>query len=184
MTLERADGILWSGPRFWAATAGAFLLIAVACQGTVSLATPLPPSSPTASIGPTATSPQSNAADETYHQLVQQTIDGIGQVTRVLSDVGIYLSGSPEEASQTEEIVDAAKGTFETFRDQLAAETPPPKYEGLHRDLLNALSLYAQAATSLLPDDQTQQADPLRFQELMLQGGNNTHAVITAFQET
>ena len=60
---------------------------------------------------------------------------------------------------------------------------PPPGYEELHARLLDALRFYSDASAALLPDDKTGEADYWRFQELMLEGGKNSHAAIAVSEE-
>jgi len=115
------------------------------------------------------------AAEEVYRDLVNRVLDSIGQGTRLLSSVGVQLSGSPEQATEAEGIVRPVKGSFELAREQLEKAAPPPGYERPHRQILDALSLYTLAAEALLPGPEAQEADYWRFQELMQQAGKNFH---------
>jgi len=115
------------------------------------------------------------AEEEVYRQLVNTVLDSIGRGTRLLSSVGVQLSGNPEQATEAESIVRPVKGSFELAREQLEEAAPPPGYEGPHRQILDALSLYTLAAEALLPGPEAQAADYWRFQELMQQAGKNFH---------
>ena len=169
--------------------ASALLLLLAACGS--SVATPTPTGSPAAdpdatpTLGPIAEPTQppgsSSSADqiaeaEAYGRLVDRVMNDIGLLAPLLSRVGIQLSGNPEAAPQAAEVVETARDALDLTRAQLAGATPPAGYGGLHRELLDALGFYSQAAVALLPDPETQAADYWRFQELMMQGGKNTHA--------
>ena len=73
------------------------------------------------------------------------------------------------------------KGSFELDKERLERTDPPLGYEELHARLLDALSFYIDASAALLPDSQTGKANFSRFQELMQQGGKNSHAAIAVF---
>ena len=94
----------------------------------------------------------------------------------LLSQVGIALGSNPDEAQETAEAVETVRDALELTRTQLNAAAPPQGYEEVHRQLIDSLTLYAQAAKSLLPDPETNQADYWTFQGLMQEAGGNAHA--------
>ena len=155
--------------RIWLALGATGLLLLAACQGTIP--------------DPTSTPKVAAAKEEAHRQLVDQVFSDIGELTRVLSGIGLQLTSMPEEAQQAAGTVRAVKGILELDRERLASTEPPPGYGDVHQRLVVALSLYAEAAEALLPDEQTGQADTARFQEFMLEGGKNTHAAGAAFGE-
>ena len=110
-------------------------------------------------------------------------INGIGQLTRIISGISIGLAGTPEDAPKAEGTVAAVKGSFELARERLERADPPKGYEELHASLMDALSFYIEASAALLPDSVTGKADYKRFQELMPQGGKNSHAAFATFEE-
>ena len=174
-----AGGFLLRGRRWriWLALGATGLLLLAACQGTV------PDPTATPSGRPTPTPKVAAAKVEAYRQLVDQVFSDIGELTRVLSGIGLQLTSRPEEAQQAAGTVMAVKGILELDRERLASTEPPLGYGEVHQRLVDALSLYGEAAEALLPDEQTGQADHARFQELMLEGGRNTHAAGAALGE-
>ena len=171
--------MLAGGRRRWAwLVLGSTVLIAMACQGGRGDPTPSP--DPTATLAPVPPTAAPKAADEErerkYRALADQIMNGTGEMTRVLSGIGIGLAGRPEGASEAKETVEAVISFLELARERLGNTEPPPGYEKLHQTLLDALSIYTQASAALLPDTQTGKADYPRFQELMPQGGKNFHA--------
>ncbi len=161
MLEERRRGV-------WPALACSGLVLLAACQGNSPSRTATPSASPTPTLAV--------IGEEAYRQLVNLVFSDIGELTRLLSGIGLQLARTPEEASQAAGTVGAVKGTFELHEERLAGTKPPPGYEEVHQRLVDALSLYAEAAEGLLPDEQTGQPDYPRFQELMLDAGRNFHA--------
>ena len=183
----------------WLGLGSAVLALVAACQGSGAAPTPSPQPAarltgvPTLILGPTASaatvpSPTATAAAEAesareYRALADRVINGIGRLTRIISGISIGLAGAPEDAPEAEGTVAAVKGSFELALEQLERTDPPPGYEGLHETLLDALSFYIGASSALLPDSVTGKADYNRFQDLMLQGGKNSHAAFATFDE-
>ena len=165
-----AQGVSLVTRRLWMALLLALVGLLAACNGDSSALTTTP-----------ALTLESD--EETYRTLVAQVMNRVGELTRLLSTIGTQLSAAPEAAPLAEEVVTATEGSFKLIREQLAAVNPPSSYEQAHRGLLDALSLYTQAAKALLPDPKTQAADFWRFQEFMEQGGKNFHAATAAFDE-
>ena len=110
-------------------------------------------------------------------------MDGTGQMTRIISGIGVSLAGNPDGAAGEKETVDAVIGSLELARERLEGAQPPPGYEGVYQTLLEALSSYIKASTGLLTDMQTGKADYPRFSELMLEGGKNFHAAGTEISD-
>ena len=162
----------------------ATLLIA-SCQGGAAEPTPHPAlrTTPAASASPASAAGEEAVREQEYRELINQLMDGIGQMTRIIGGISIGLAGRPEGAAEEKETVDAVIGSLELARERLQGAEPPPGYEGLHQTLLEALSFYTQASTALLPVSQTGKADYPRFQELMLQGGKNFHAAGTELSD-
>ena len=155
------------------ALGGAAALMLAACSS----------STPIATVHPSPT-PLPAALDQgSYRLLVSQVLNDIGELTTLLSDVGIQLSIKPMDATLAARLVGQTKDAFELDRVLLVEAGPLPDNEQLHLYLLDALGLYADAAGALLPDPETQEADYWGFQELMLQAGKNSHAAIAAYRE-
>ncbi len=111
-----------------------------------------------------------------YKALIDDAINGITELTRIISGTSIGVVGSPKAVREAAETIEAVKGSFEVARIALERAEPPPGYEELHARLLDALSFYTEASAALLPDSETGEADYWTFQELMLEGGKNAHA--------
>ena len=172
-----AQGVSLMTRRLWMALLLALVGLLAACNEDSSAFNTAPTSSPTS---PAVTF---ESDEETYRALVTQVMNRVGELTRLLSTIGTQLSAAPEAAPLAEEVVTATEGSLELIREQLAAVNPLSNYEEAHQGLLDALSLYTQAASALLPDPKTQAADFWRFQEFMEQGGKNFHAAAAAFDE-
>ena len=136
-------------------------------------ASPNVPREPVATPAPTSIDLE---AELEYRGLVRDVIDGFGQLTRIMTNVRIGLASSPEDTTEAEETVGAIIGSFDLAREQLEASDPPAGYQEVHRELLDALGFYTKASAALLPDGETGEPDFDLFQEMMLQGGKNTHA--------
>ncbi len=131
---------------------------------------------PTASTSPISVSGEEAVREREYRELVNQVMEGTGQMTRIISGIGISLAGNLEGAAGEKETVDAVIDFLDLALERLQGAELPSGYEGLHQTLLEALSSYIKASTALLPDIQAGKADYQRFQELMRQGGMNFHA--------
>ena len=166
---------------------GYLTLVLVACQASIAVPAATPTPAPTSIPLPTP-SPAAQTATDTeqlkeYKALTDDAINGITKLTRIISGISIGVAGSPEAAREAAETVEAVRGSFEVARIGLERAVPPPGYEELHARLLDALRFYSDASAALLPDDKTGEADYWRFQELMLEGGKNSHAAIAVSEE-
>ena len=179
MSRRRRRGWVWLGPSL------VILMLFVACGG--GEAVPTPNAEPTAISAPAPPKPATpdggRDREREYVALADEAVNGIGQLTRIISGLGIGLAGTPEDAPEAQSAVAAVKGSFELIRDQLQRSDPPPGYEELNATLLDALSFYIDASAALLPDSETANADYWRFQEAMQEGGKNAHAATAAFGE-
>ena len=139
------------------------------------------PATPSVAIAPMATSRSADAEAEiqVYGARANRVAATMTDVTRILSFTGLDLFAQPENAVQFRDLVEGAKETLEFIRGEFGPLDPPPALEELRQHLLDALSLYGEAASALLPDAATGEADPQRFQELMLAGGKHSHAAIS-----
>ena len=167
---------------------GYLTLVIVACQASIAAPAATPTPTPTATPLPTPLpTAQAQPVDpeqlRNYRSLTEDAINGITQLTRVISSVSINVAGSPEAAREAAETVEAVRGSFEVARIGLERAEPPPGYEELHARLLDALRFYTDASAALLPDGETGEADYWTFQELMLEGGKNAHAAFAESEE-
>ncbi len=160
---------------------GAFL---VACQGSAAAPAVEPTAAPTATALPSPTSTPVADSDEAreYRALARETINGFGELTRIISNVGIALAGRPQDAPLAQDTVELVKDSFDLQQQKLTKVEPPPGYEELHTAMLNALSFYTQASAALLPNEESK-ANFDRFQELMQQGGKNAHSASALIDE-
>ena len=163
--------------------AALLLAAAGACGAGTNAPTPAPTATQTASPNvlreseaTPAPAPIDLETEVKYRGLVRDMIDGFGQLTRIMTNVRIGLASSPEDTTEAEETVGAIIGSFDLAREQMEASNPPAGYEEVHRELLDALDFYTTASAALLPDGETGKPDFDLFQEMMLQGGKNTHA--------
>ncbi len=159
----------------------------VACQAGIAApaATPTPASISTPLPRPSSTAQVATDTEQLkqYEALTDEAINGITELTRIISGISIGVAGSPEAAREAAETVEAVRGSFEVARIGLERAEPPPGYEELHARLLDALRFYTDASAALLPDSETGEADYWTFQELMLEGGKNAHAAFTVSTE-
>ena len=162
----------------WLAPGFTLLLLLVACQGASVEPGPNAVPETTATVTSSAASTPRRVSDQEkqYRVLVDEVINGTGQLARIISSTSISIASNPQGASKARSTVEGVIGSLELGRDRLEGAELPPGYENLHQTLLDALSFYTQASEALLPDSQTGQANYPRFQELMLQGGKNFHA--------
>ncbi len=179
---------LLSGRRRWA-WLGYLTFFLVACQSSVAVPTATPTLSPTSppistSVPSPIAAPVANVEQlERYMDLADNVINGIVQLTRVISSISIGVTRSTTAVREAAETVEAVKGSFEITSLGLEKAEPPPGYEELHARLLDALRFYTDASAALLPDGETGEANYSKFQEFMLEGGKNSHAAIALFQE-
>lgn len=126
----------------------------------------------------TSRSADAEAEIKVYRARANQVVATMTDVTRILSFAGLDLFSRPENAAQFRDLVEGAKETLELIRSEFEPLDPPPGLEELRQHLLDALNLYGEAASALLPDAATGEADPQRFQGLMKEGGKHSHAAI------
>ena len=166
---------------------GYLTLVLVACQASIAAPVATPTPAPTSTPSPTPSSTAQTAIEteqlKEYKALIDDAINGITKLTRIISGISIGVAGSPEAAREAAKTVEAVRGSFEVARIVLERAEPPPGYEDLHARLLDALTFYTDASTALLPDGETGEADYWTFHELMLEGGKNAHAAMAVSEE-
>lgn len=123
--------------------------------------------------------PPSPEADQVvaYRRLVDMTMSELNELTRLLGALSLDVSRARKGAAQERQLLLATTDTFRLVQNRLDATAPPPRYEKLHMHLEEAVAAYIQAAETLDVDPATGKLDYRLFQELMVQGGKNVHAV-------
>ena len=166
---------------------GLATLLALACQGsgtdTTSGQAVASTPTPTATPSPVTTTVGVTDEEREFRDLAVRVMSSMGEMTRIISPIGIDLADAPETASLARATVLAIRGSFELAMADLQRVEPPAAYGQLHQTLLDALDFYTRASAALLPDPQTGDADYALFQELMLQGGENLHAAGTQLSD-
>ena len=110
-----------------------------------------------------------------YGQLADRALNDIVLLVPLLSQVGIALSSNPDQARETAEAVETVRDALGLTLTQMNDAAPPQRYEELHQQLVDAMTLYVQAAEALLPGGETGEADYWTFQGLMQEAGGNAH---------
>ena len=134
-----------------------------------------PTSEPTRTDGDSDVGVDGAAGVGAYRQLADRAMNDIVLLAPLLSQVGIALSSNPDQAQETAEAVETVRDALGLTLTQMNDAAPPQRYEELHQQLVDALTLYVQAAEALLPGGETGEADYWTFQGLMQEAGGNAH---------